>query len=286
MALIERARGRGPARGYRRRPRRWGLLLLVVLAGGLAALWYLRAGPFEPPPLPAEEPFAPPAPLGASEPAPAPAAPEAAPAQPLAAPTPAEPLPPLAESDAPAREAASALSSHPLAVAVLRESLVIERFVLAVDNLADGVVPRREFPMLRPPGRFLVLGSEPDLRVDPASYRRYDTLADAIASVDAAAAVAVYRRFAPLCEESYRALGYPEGGFEARLRAALALLASTPRPGAQPALVAQVKRYEFADPSLEGLSDAQKQLLRMGPANLERVVAKLRELEAALGPAR
>ena len=49
-----------------------------------------------------------------------------------------------------------------------------------------------------------------------------------------------------------------------------------------PALVAEVKRYEFADPNLESLPDAQKQLLRMGPENQARVVAKLREIGAAL----
>jgi hypothetical protein len=127
-----------------------------------------------------------------------------------------------------------------------------------------------------------VLGREPDLRIAPGSYRRYDALAGAFAALDAKALVAAYRRLAPLCEEAYRELGYPEGGFEQRLRAALVLLASTPRADDTPALVAEVKRYEFADPNLEGLPDAQKQLLRMGPGNQQRIVEKLREIEAAL----
>jgi hypothetical protein len=137
--------------------------------------------------------------------------------------------------------------------------------------------------MLRPQGSFRVLGREPELRVDPASYRRYDALADAVAALDTGALVAAYRRLAPLCEESYRALGYPEGGFETRLRTALALLASTPRTDESPALVAEVRRYEYADANLESLAPAQKQLLRMGPRNAERITAKLREIEAAIG---
>ena len=44
-----------------------------------------------------------------------------------------------------------------------------------------------------------------------------------------------------------------------------------------------MKRYEFADPNVEGLADVQKQLLRMGPKNAALVTAKVREIEAALG---
>jgi hypothetical protein len=277
MSLVEKARP-GGAPPPRRGRARW--LLLLALGAALALLWWLRREDAPPPaPAPAAEAPAPavPAPLGAEAPAP-----EAEPAPPPPAAEPAEPLPPLAESDALAREAARGASRHPLAAQALRGSRVIDRFVTAVDQVAEGKAPRRDLDFLRPEGPFLVLGEEPELRVDPGSYRRYDALAAAFASLDAAALVAAYRRLAPLCEESYRALGYPEGGFEARLRAALALLAATPKTSASPALVAETRRYEFADPNLENLPDAQKQLLRMGPQNVERIVAKVREIEAAL----
>jgi hypothetical protein len=282
VPLIERGRPGGQLFRPRRR-RRWPLLVFALLAAALAALWWLRAGErvLEPAPAPAEEPLAPAAPLGqagseleAEEPAAEPGASVEAP--------PEAQLPPLAESDALARETGAVLSSHPLVVAALEESGVIERFVAAVDQIAEGNAPRRDFEALRPDGRFAVLGRGGELRTDPASYRRYEALAAAVAALDAEAAAAAYRRLAPLCEEAYRALGMPEGGFDARLRSALALLAATPQIDASPALVAEVKRYEFADPELESLSDAQKQLLRMGPENVARITAKLRELEAAL----
>lgn len=263
--------------------RRWPWLLLVLLAVALAALWWLRTQErvLEPAPAPAEEAIVESPPLGATEPLAV--EPEAEPAaEPEPPPVPAEPLPTLAESDDIARTLATAVSAHPLVAAALKESGVIERFVAAVDQLADGNAPRRDLEFLRPHGRFLVLGREPELRIDPASYRRYDALAQTVAALDAKALAAAYRRLAPLCEEAYQALGYPEGGFEARLRTALALLASTPRTDDTPGLVAEVKRYEFADPNLESLADAQKQLLRMGPKNAALVAAKLREIEAAL----
>jgi hypothetical protein len=281
MSLIER--GRPGARSLRaRRGRRWPLPL-VLLAAAFAAFWWLRAREPASEPAPTEEPLASPAPLGEAEPPATFAEPEVEPS-PVPEATPAEELPPLAESDAPAREAGGALSSHPLVREALRESGVIERFVAVVDQLAEGLAPRRDFAALQPEGRFLVLGDDDAPRIDPASYRRYDALAAAVAALDPRAVAATYRRFAPLCEEAYRSLGYPEGGFDARLRSALALLAATPRIDASPALVAEVKRYEFADPELESLTDAQKQLLRMGPDNAARITAKLREIEAQLAP--
>jgi hypothetical protein len=292
VSVIEKARpgggeGLGPQRGRRRRRR--PLLIVLLLAAALAALWWLRSGtaPTEPALAPAEEPVVEPPPLGAEQAAPS--EPEAAPApepevepEPAAPPAPPEALPPRGESDALVRDLARAVSSHPLFLATLKEAGLIDRFVLIVDSLAEGNVPRRELAFLKPQGQFLVLGREPEQRIDPASYPRYDALAEAIASLDAGQAVAAYRRVAALCEDSYRALGYPEGGFEQRIRAALALLLSTPVLDEDPAVVPETKRYEFADPALESLSEAQKQLLRMGPANAKRVTSKLREIQAAL----
>ena len=41
--------------------------------------------------------------------------------------------------------------------------------------------------------------------------------------------------------------------------------------------------YAYADPRLESLSPAQKQLLRMGPRNVSIIKRKLREIATALG---
>ncbi len=282
MSVVEKGRP-GAARSVAPRRRRRGPLLLLLLAATLAVLWWNRAFERAPgsEPTPEARPFGEPAPLGRTQPTPPEVEPQAS--EPEAEPAPAEPLPSLAGSDGLARELATRVSAHPLVAAALKEAGVIDRFVAAIDQLADGKAPRSDLEALRPKGQFGVLGREPELRIDPTSYRRYDALAQALAALDARALVAAYARLAPLCEEAYRALGYPEGGFEQRLSKALALLASTPRTDDTPALVAQVKRYEFADPDLESLPDAQKQLLRMGPKNAALVVAKLREIEAAFG---
>jgi hypothetical protein len=45
----------------------------------------------------------------------------------------------------------------------------------------------------------------------------------------------------------------------------------------------KIVSYQFADPGLEGLRPAQKHFLRMGPGNVRKVQAKLRQLAQALG---
>ena len=41
--------------------------------------------------------------------------------------------------------------------------------------------------------------------------------------------------------------------------------------------------YQYADPQVEGLTAAQKQLLRTGPRNVRMVQSALRQLALALG---
>ena len=52
--------------------------------------------------------------------------------------------------------------------------------------------------------------------------------------------------------------------------------------GGEVALLQSNVLYEYADPSLESLPPLQKQLLRMGPENLERIQVYLRALRGEL----
>ena len=60
------------------------------------------------------------------------------------------------------------------------------------------------------------------------------------------------------------------------------MIEDAPRPPARLTVVPGVKSFEFDDPRLEALSSVEKQLLRLGPDNLERVQTKAAELAAAL----
>jgi hypothetical protein len=61
------------------------------------------------------------------------------------------------------------------------------------------------------------------------------------------------------------------------------LLAAPPLPENARIEPAKGTNYAYSDPALEGLSAAQKQLLRMGPERARRVQERLRAFGIALG---
>ena len=193
-------------------------------------------------------------------------------------------LPPLGQSDEFVRQLVGGLSSHPRFAAWLVTDDLIQRFVVTVENVADGSNPASQLPFLRPGGRFVTTGAEPELRIDPRSYARYDGAAAVVDSIDAAGVAELYRTLRPLIDEAYRELGYPEGGFDETLERAIRRLLETPVLERQDAtLISRAPFFEFVDENFEALSPVQKQLMGMGPQNVRVVQAKLRELAAALG---
>ena len=106
--------------------------------------------------------------------------------------------------------------------------------------------------------------------MDPASFARYDPLVAAVASIDPARLAAVYLTIEPRLAEAWAPQGHTGNLREAVQRAA-AVVAATPDPPAEIAVVRRVSGYGYANPELEALSPAQKQLLRMGPTNVATV---------------
>jgi hypothetical protein len=211
----------------------------------------------------------------------------AVPVQPSASPTPEptpEPLalPPLDQSDDLLRELAGKLSSRPELAAWLANQDLARRFVATVDNVAAGESPARHLSFLAPSGRFRAAGGAHAYVIDPRSYERYDVFAAVISSIDAAAAVRLLGQVEPLLVAAYRELGYPDGRFRETLKRAAARMLAVPVLEGEVPVVPAVLTYRFADPKLESLSPAEKQLLRMGPRNVRLVQGKLRELLAAL----
>lgn len=212
----------------------------------------------------------------------APPAPAAAAASEPAASTPVAPLPALGASDALVRELAARLSALPRLAVWLAGDALVRRYVLAVQNVAEGASPARLLRPLRPQGAFATLGDGDERPVDPASFRRYDGVAEVFASLDAAGVADLHRRLAPLLEEAYREAGDPTVDFRHQLERAIRRLLDVPVPRTPVRVVAEGRHWRWADPGLDARSDAEKHLLRMGPANQRRVQEKLAELAAAL----
>lgn len=193
------------------------------------------------------------------------------------------PLPVVDQSDEFVRRLVAALSSRSAWAKWLATEGLVRRFVVTVDNVAEGISPSKHLSMLAPQKRFGAIDRHGGLVVDPKSYRRYDLVVDVVASLDPKGTAQAYRELKPLLQDAYRELGYPDRDFDQTLALAVDRLLQTPVPEGGVALRAAVKSYKFADPRLETLSPAQKQFLRLGPDNQKKVQQKLRELREELG---
>ena len=193
-------------------------------------------------------------------------------------------VPPLDESDALVRQLVAALSSHPRVAAWLTTDNLIRNFTAVIHDISAGMTPASRVRVLAPANSFRPLDRDGDLRIDPESYTRYDTLADAVASIDAAGAARLYATVKPRIEEAYREQGFPHVPFDRTLERAIVHLLQTPIVRDVPALEPRgANVFAYADARLENLSSAQKHLLRMGPRNVRLVQDKLRELGIGLG---
>ncbi|MCU0304845.1 MAG: DUF3014 domain-containing protein [Thermoanaerobaculales bacterium] len=188
----------------------------------------------------------------------------------------------LATSDAAVRQLAAELSARPELAAWLAHEDLVRRFVAAVDNVAGGFSPRNQLEFLRPDGAFSVVERGDEVTIAAVSYDRYDLVASVFASLDTAGTAALYRELEPLIDEAYAEISPPGSRFGDRLDAAFDQLLGVSPPVFEPQLERKVLTWVYVDETMEGLSGAQRQLLRMGPDNMAVVQAKLEELRAAL----
>ena len=217
------------------------------------------------------------------QPAAAAAAPERPP-NPLGGPSEAVTVPPLDDSDPLVRQLVGRLSSHPSVAAWLATDGLIRNFTVVVANISEGRSPSTHLRSVKPSGSFSVGTRGGAQFVEPRSYQRYDALADAVASIDAAGSARLYATLKPRIEEAAGELGYAPGSFDRMLEKAIATLLSTPDGASGVAMHPRgAVGYAYADEGLESLGGAQKHLLRMGPRNERLIKDKLREIAAALG---
>jgi hypothetical protein len=188
----------------------------------------------------------------------------------------------LDESDELIREMVAGLSTHPELARWLMTDDLIRRFVAAVDNIASGESPRSHMGFLQFPDKFSVIEKDGVLYMDPAGYARYDAVAAVFASLPVPESMDLYRRLAPVIQEAYSNLGYPGVDFDTTLMRAIEELLEVPVVNEDVVLEEKLRSYGMADARLEGMSQAQKHLFRMGPRNVGRIKTKLRELRSGL----
>lgn len=248
--------------------------LVALIAIGLAG-WYLQRDSSVPPTttaVPEVAPMPTPQPVIRDEP-------EAATPTDAMAPVATVQLPALGDSDGAFRSAAGELAQKLMAWLVPEEQ--IRKWVVAVDLAADGVLMEKNRPLAYPMSAFKVSGGDGDYRPDAANFGRTNELIDTLTAIEPARVAAYYQSWRPLFEEAYKELGKP-GNFDARLKLAIdRTLAVKPLSGT-PTLVRPKVYYRYADPKLEGASDIEKLLWRLGPDNSAKLQGWLKGVRDSL----
>ncbi|MBI2315998.1 MAG: DUF3014 domain-containing protein [Betaproteobacteria bacterium] len=253
--------------------------VLVLIAIG--AYFWLRQAP-QPPQaqVAAPPPIAPPATTAPAEPAIR---------HPIEAPPGTTELPPLERADGFVRERIAELLGAKAVNTFIRIEGFVRRAVATLDNLSRPLAPPRMWPIRTTPGRFSVDRAGGGQVIGAKNAARYAPFVALVESVDAARAVALYRRLYPLFQRAYEELGYPGKYFNDRVVAVIDLLLATPEPpgplGVELPEIEGPRKptrpwvlYRFSDPTLEKLSSGQKILLRVGRENEKRLKAKLAEI--------
>jgi Protein of unknown function (DUF3014) len=194
----------------------------------------------------------------------------------------AAPLPPLAASDAPLRDALSQISSADAVKDFLVPQDLIRKIVVTVDNLPRQKVAVDKRPANPASGAFLADGDELHATLEQRNFERYQPMVAVLKRLDAQQLGALYIHYYPLFQQSYQNLGYPNGYFNDRLVEVIDNLLATPDAKEPVELVRPNVMYVYADPALEKRSAGQKLLMRMGPENAKAIKAKLTELRAEI----
>ena len=115
-----------------------------------------------------------------------------------------------------------------------------------------------------------------------ANFDRYRVLVDMLVLADPDRVTDLYRRYYPLFQEAYVALGYPDAYFNDRVIEVIEHLLETPVPPDSLRLVRPHVLYEFENPDYEALSSGQKLLLRIGTDHAAQTKRALEEFRARI----
>ena len=185
-------------------------------------------------------------------------------------------LPSLRESDGFVRDEISDWGLPPLWI---DNDSLIARYAALIASVSRGELPRRQLGFLLPKGQFKVLRDGEKTFASPENYRRFDGFVDLIEQIPAGKLARLLRKIDPLVRISLRQLGLSESP-ESILLGAFDRVLAAPRAPSRIELVQSTVLFEFADSTLELLPEFEKQLIRMGPRNLERLQNYIRKLKS------
>ena len=192
-------------------------------------------------------------------------------------------LPTLNLSDAFVLTRLGALETGATLLELLTSEELIRRFVVFVENVSQGSLPQLEYPVRRLQQPMAVREVDANLfEMQTVSYQRYTPLIDALTAVDPDQAVAIYRILRPLFQESFAEIGYPNRSFDEVLIRAIDNVVGAQTAEGPFQLVKPKVMYVYADAGIESMTPVEKQLLRMGPQNAEKLKVALAQYRERL----
>jgi hypothetical protein len=205
-------------------------------------------------------------------------------APPAAATAPAAPPAATGDSKVLVHDLVGGLSDDPRIQKWANEPDVLHRWVSATQLFLEGDSPRALLGFLRSPQPFTTVVHLDRIVASPKTEHRYDSLVQALQSIDPVRAAEVYLQLRPYAQAAFNEIGQRGQSFDVQLRTALTRLGETAVPTEQPELRLRGAIYEYVDPKWEGMTAGQKTLLRMGEANARALQNWTADFLAALPP--
>jgi hypothetical protein len=192
-------------------------------------------------------------------------------------------LPSLNDSDNFVLEGLSALQNGAALIRVLADEQLIRSIVVFVDNISRGDFPQTSLPYKRIGLEMSVRNIDANLFVMEANaHERFNQVIDTFAAVDTDQAMILYRTLQPLFQQAYAEIGSRNVNFDDTLRSAINAVLRSPNVEGPYQVVKPSVMFLYADASIENMEEMQKQLIRIGPKNTEKLKAKLRQFSEQL----
>lgn len=181
---------------------------------------------------------------------------------------------------------APTFSDSPFWAKLLAQTTPAMRLVMAIDAMANGQRPLDALDFLHVETPFTARrkGDGGDWVATAESYARYQTAVDFVDSLEPQKVAEWFTRAEPVLQQCCKKLGYQDKSIRMLLTEAFNTILTAPRFDFDPQLVptGATGTYHFVDPVFEQLNDAQKLLVRLGPANCAKIQAKCEAIADAL----
>ncbi|MBT7752654.1 MAG: DUF3014 domain-containing protein [Porticoccaceae bacterium] len=192
------------------------------------------------------------------------------------------PLPTLDTSDEFVRERIVLMSNKAEINSWLATDDLIRRTASYLDGLSRGIILGKIFPLSSPQSSFATHNEGDVIWLNAGNYERYNTTVAVLASLNMNSMAQMFHFARPLLESAFREMGYKPRQVDGILLTAIDQVLNTPIIVEPISLTRDSVAYKYADMSLESLTPLQKQLIRTGPENTQRLQQQALLLKNAL----